>query len=258
MPAEQAEDIVEIVGLWKANPCGSMVRGWKNADDVREELLAARLDARKQLDGATALEVARGHVECNTPLVVSFDDAAVPLVAADAHRFAFHAGEPVASAWPTAAPPWLALDRDGDGWITSGAELFGDAAPAAGGGLARDGFAALAALDANRDGVLVARDPAFAQLVLWSDRDGDHRSSPDELVPLSSRVDAISLAPAGEPRCDADGNCESGRAAVRWHDAAGVHAGAVVDVYLSSRCGQGTGTFTDPRCGSAAAPRTRP
>ncbi|QDF97981.1 hypothetical protein CJ010_16310 [Azoarcus sp. DD4] len=53
----------------------------------------------------------------------------------------------------------LAFDRNGNGKIDDGRELFG---PTTG-----DGFAELAALDADRNGWLDENDPAFAQLRLW-------------------------------------------------------------------------------------------
>jgi hypothetical protein len=169
-----------------------------------------------------------------TPLVVAFDGRPIEFTAASASaRFAFVPGEPASTDWPTAATPWIARDLDGDGAITSGAELFGSSTILAGGTAARHGFAALAALDANSDGVLDARDPAFAELVLWSDRDGDHRSTPDELRPLSRTVTSISLAYTLDPRCNARGACQGERGTLRWRDATGAeHQGTVVDIYL--------------------------
>jgi hypothetical protein len=169
----------------------------------------------------------------NTPLVVAFDDQPVRF-ATDANTFAF-AGAAVATDWPTATTPWIALDRDGDGAITSGAELFGSGTVLADGTHATNGFIALAELDANHDGRIDAADPAFAQLVLWADANGDRRSSPDELRPLASVIDSISLADHLDARCDARGNCEGERATLHWHDVAGAHTGAVVDVYLPTR-----------------------
>nr|HEX4316912.1 hypothetical protein [Kofleriaceae bacterium] len=161
------------------------------------------------------------------PLVIAFDAQRVAF-AADGGRFEFRAGDAVATDWPTAATPWLALDRDGDGVIARGDELFGNASAF------ETGFAALAALDANGDGRIDRADPAFARLVLWSDRDGDRRGAGDELVAVASAgIDSIELAVTDAPRCDARGNCERERAAVHWHDATGgAHVGAVVDVYL--------------------------
>jgi hypothetical protein len=163
----------------------------------------------------------------NTPLVISFDNAPVQFTAGGTFAFAT---TPNATDWPTSATPWLVLDRDGDGAITSGVELFGDHTPGA-----RTAFGALRILDANADGTIDARDPAFAQLQLWSD-DGDQRSTPAELRPLAERVVSISLDNHLSTRCDARGNCEGERATLSWRDALGtLHEGATVDVYLPRR-----------------------
>jgi hypothetical protein len=169
-----------------------------------------------------------------TPLVVAFDNQPVAFTAGG--RFAFTPGEAMATDWPTATTPWIALDLDGKGAIDSGAELFGSFTRLPDGSLARDGFAALAALDANHDGKIDRDDPAFAKLVLWADRDGDRRSTPDELVPLASVIVSISLDVRIEPRCDDRMNCEREKAAMRWRDAAGaLHDGTVVDIHLPYR-----------------------
>jgi hypothetical protein len=168
-----------------------------------------------------------------TPLVVSFDGA--PIEYTQGTRFAFE-GTPTATDWPTAATPWLALDRNGDGAITSGAELFGNHTVLPDGSVARDGFEALAALDANHDGRIDKDDPAFARLVLWADRDRDGRSSPDELAPASATLVSISLAAQPVHDCDARDNCAGLVATLRWRDGRGIeHTGKVVDVYLPFR-----------------------
>jgi hypothetical protein len=170
---------------------------------------------------------------CETPLVVAFDNQPIDFAPAGREQFAFVPGAPAATDWPTAATPWIALDLDGDGTITSGAELFGSSTVLPGGGRASNGFLALAALDANGDGVLDARDPMFGKLVLWSDRNGDHHSSPDELRPLSSVVTTISLSFTRDARCNERDDCEGERGTLHWRDAAGAdHIGAVVDVYI--------------------------
>jgi hypothetical protein len=170
----------------------------------------------------------------NTPLVIAF--AGEPVTFRAGGVFAFRAGAPAATDWPTAATPWIALDRDGDGAITRGAELFGSDTPRPGGGTAVSGFGALAPLDDDHDGRIDARDAAFASLLLWRDLDGDQRSAPGELTPLASTVVAISLAARRVIRCDARDNCEGERATVTWRDASGaLREGAVIDVYLPPR-----------------------
>lgn len=172
--------------------------------------------------------------DCETPLVLSFDGAEPELVADSQHGFVLTAGLSRLTDWPTAKTPWLALDRDGSGAIEDGAELFGSMSPLAGGGRAPNGFAALSELDADRDGVLSAADPAFSRLLLWADRDGDRASSPSELSPLGAwGIFALDLGYAREPRCDARGNCGVERAPFRFVSAAGERTGTIIDVHFT-------------------------
>ena len=124
--------------------------------------------------------------ECNTPLVLSFDDAPVTFTSAAGGAFDLaHDGMCHGSDWVSAVTPWLALDRDANGSIDDGSELFGSATPLVGGGFAKNGFEALRELDANHDGVFDSRDPAFAKVVVWADRNANRRSSPNELTSLA-------------------------------------------------------------------------
>jgi len=102
---------------------------------------------------------------------------------------------------------FLALDRDGNGAIDSGAELFGNHTPLPGGGVAANGYEALRAFDSNGDGVIDANDPVWSQLLLWIDANHDGVSQPDELQPISeSGITAIELAYHWTGRLDANGN----------------------------------------------------
>jgi hypothetical protein len=168
--------------------------------------------------------------------VLVFDGAPVTYRVDAEHGFALVAGTSAVLDWPEARTPWLAMDRDGDGRIGDGAELFGSMTRLAGGGLARDGFEALRELDANGDGRLDARDPAFARLLVWADADGDRASSAAELTPASAVVEWIDLYAEQSPRCDARGNCEVERAPFGYRDAFGAaRLGWVVDVHLRAQ-----------------------
>ena len=68
--------------------------------------------------------------------------------------------------WVGAETPWLALDRNGNGLIDDGRELFGSMTELPDGRRAPNGFAALAALDDDGDGRITARDAAFARLLV--------------------------------------------------------------------------------------------
>jgi hypothetical protein len=66
--------------------------------------------------------------------------------------------------WADAHDGVLAMDRNGNGLIDDGGELFGDQTILRNGNRAANGFQALAELDSNRDGKIDANDPAFSQL----------------------------------------------------------------------------------------------
>jgi hypothetical protein len=173
---------------------------------------------------------------CYTPLVLSFDGAPVEYLTDREHAFDLSGVRSQITDWPTARTPWLVLDRDGSGAIEDGSELFGSMTVLSSGRRARQGFEALRELDANGDGRITADDPAFAELRVWSDRDGDRVSSPGELTSLAALgIVSLDLAFTIEPRCDARGNCEVERASFRYVDASGVERrGALIDVHMAA------------------------
>ena len=178
-----------------------------------------------------------GDLDCETPLVLSFDGAPVRYTSAMHGSFDLTgAGMTIASDWPTAATPWLVLDRDGNGSIDDGGELFGSATRLASGAFAGNGFAALAELDDNGDGRISPADDAWAALAVWRDNDSSRSSTPGELEPLTeTRLLWIDLAYTVSPRCDDRGNCERERARFGYRDGDVTREGAIVDVHLAMR-----------------------
>ena len=73
------------------------------------------------------------------------------------------------TAWISQGDGLLVMDRDGNGSIDTGKELFGDQTILANGNKAANGFAALAELDKNRDGKIDANDAAWSELRVWLD-----------------------------------------------------------------------------------------
>lgn len=92
---------------------------------------------------------------------------------------------------------WLALDRNGNGTIDDGSELFGNFTVQPIGQQQANGFAALSMLDSNHDGVVSAADTQFGTLRLWRDLNHDGVSQPGELSTLTSQgVISIGVRPS--------------------------------------------------------------
>ena len=103
------------------------------------------------------------------------------------------------TAWVQPEDGLLALDRDHDGKITSGRELFSEFFDP---NQATTGLGALGLFDANHDGVIDTKDPVFGQLQVWRDANHDGRTDPGELRTLDQLgITSIQLAgvPANEP-----------------------------------------------------------
>ncbi len=172
----------------------------------------------------------------STPIVLSFDGSAVRYTQGGGDFDLTGQSFNVATDWPTSATPWLALDRDGNGRIDSGAELFGSATRLASGAFARHGFEALAELDEDGDGAITAADAAFASLVVWADENADRVTQPEELTSLAEAgVTSISLDVSVRQRCDARGNCARERSELSFSVDGETRVGAAIDVHLSWR-----------------------
>jgi hypothetical protein len=76
----------------------------------------------------------------------------------------------------------LVLDTNGAGTLGAGTSIV-------------KGFGALAALDANHDGVIDSADPAYGQLAVWGDGNANGSIDPGELYSLAGLgIQSISLA----------------------------------------------------------------
>lgn len=102
---------------------------------------------------------------------------------------------------------FLALDRNDDGRINSGRELFGDATILRNGSEASNGFEAMKDFDDNRDGRLDRNDPVWSRLLVWRDENHDGVSAASEIGVLTQTgVTGIGLAYEENGRTDRHGN----------------------------------------------------
>jgi len=135
----------------------------------------------------------------NSPLIVDTKQDGYNLTsAAEGVLFDLDAdGVPERVAWTAAESDdaFLVMDRNGNGRIDDGTELFGNYTPAYNDRrdiTTSNGFEALRFLEtpsyghSEPDGSIDERDAAFSRLLLWRDRNHNGISEPDELEPLSA------------------------------------------------------------------------
>jgi hypothetical protein len=149
----------------------------------------------KEISFSMSMSMTRSyHEESNTsirqgdavkkqdPLVLNFNGTAAQLTS---QRFKFDLnsdGQSEDINFVTGGSGFLALDRNGDGKINNGAELFG--------ARSGDGFAELAALDTDHNGWIDENDASYDQLRVWSKDSGGK----DQLASLrQASVGALSL-----------------------------------------------------------------
>jgi len=118
------------------------------------------------------------------PLVVDLDSDGIELTDARKGygvRFDLTAdGTPENVSWVSPHDGLLAYDRNSDGCINDGRELFGDANGAS------DGFAELRKYDSDGNNRIDRNDPIFEKLQIWQDENGDGVSDVNELKSLDA------------------------------------------------------------------------
>jgi hypothetical protein len=126
-----------------------------------------------------------GQTNCNpSPVIVSLNHRFELTSADDGVQFDIDADgvqEQVAWTAATSEVAFLALDRNGNGRIDDGSELFGDSTRLLDGTTAANGFDAIAELDVDGDRFVTSADDAWTRLLLWTDRNHDGGSDVNEL-----------------------------------------------------------------------------
>ena len=163
--------------------------GVVKTSDGKEIKFGLNLDMQHQYSETSSTSVRVGDAPRKAdPLVINFNDTAAQL---SERRFAFDLnsdGKTEQINAPLPGSGFLVLDKNNDGKINNGSELFG---PSTG-----NGFSELAKYDSDHNGWIDENDPIFKQLKVWTkDAAGN-----DKLSSLASHgVGAISLKAIATP-----------------------------------------------------------
>jgi hypothetical protein len=232
--ASFVSEAMQVAGVDAILPFKNILPWWSTyAVDLGGELGEALVALNPELN--SHFLAARGLV-LRDPLAIDLDGDGIETVGTDAGVLFDHNADGVktGTGWVVGDDALVVLDRDGNGLIDSGRELFGIdtavGADALGNPLyAKDGFDALASLDANGDTLFDANDTAYADVRLWRDVNQDGVSQSGELQSLADAgISAIDLAARQARQTLAGGNVQTLAAGV-----AGI-AGSAVALDLAS------------------------
>jgi hypothetical protein len=102
-------------------------------------------------------------------------------------QFDLHAdGQKVQTGWASSTDGLLTLDRNHDGKVNDGSELFGSSTTLSNGEKATDGYEALRDLDSSGDNSITNADAQWADLKVWVDQNSDGISEDGEMISLDS------------------------------------------------------------------------
>ncbi len=122
------------------------------------------------------------------PLILDLDGDGVHTTGVDhseAHFDFAGEGSRTHTGWISTGDGLLVLDRNHNGLIDTGAELFSNFTQLANGTLAANGFEALREFDFNKDGIIDHNDSVWSSLRIWRDGNRDGATQDGELLTLT-------------------------------------------------------------------------
>ena len=167
-----------------------------------------------------------------SPIIIDMNGDGVKTTAQGKHTYFDHDGNGFAenTGWVDSNDALLVLDRNQNGLIDDGKELFGSNTLLSSGKKAQNGFEALAEFDENRDGVIDTADSVWSRLQLWQDKNQNGLVDEGELLSLSNtQITAIGLNYLKGDKKDENGHEHRETSQVTWADG---HQTDVTDVWF--------------------------
>ncbi|NWC00518.1 hypothetical protein HX882_32070, partial [Pseudomonas gingeri] len=214
----------------------SILDGTLSLDDI----LHGRLP-RRSLDGSGALDAptinpntnafwqsAMQFVPRRDPLALDLNGNGIETLPANGQVLfdADGSGTKTGTGWIAPTDGFLVIDKNGNGQIDNGTELFGDAYVKSDGTKALNGFDALADLDSNHDGKIDSSDAQWSQLRIWKDTNSNGITDPGELISLDAitgpngvvGIKSINLSNQAVSLNLGNGNIETAKGSFTWND----------------------------------------
>lgn len=199
-PAGWGVEVTHTESVYEMEQTQVAARGVVRTADGQEIRFAMQLAMRREFSQETQASVRMGDAAApkTDPLVINFNGTAAQL---SDTRFSFDInadGQQESIATLAAGSGFLALDKNQDGRINDGSELFG---PASG-----NGFDDLARFDSDGNHWIDANDAIFAQLRVWQ-RSADGQEKLSTLA--ETGVGALYLGQVASPFSARDTNNQS-------------------------------------------------
>ncbi|WP_370578884.1 hypothetical protein ABX042_15135 [Snodgrassella alvi] len=189
---------------------GLTVKNFKNGDlNIR---LREKDDTRPDFKDAE---------DIRSPIIIDMNGDGVKTTAQGKHTYFDHDGNSFAenTGWVDSNDALLVLDRNQNGLIDDGKELFGSNTLLSSGKKAQNGFEALAEFDENRDGVIDTADSVWSRLQLWQDKNQNGFVDEGELLSLSNtQITEIGLKYLKGDKKDENGHEHRETSQVTWAD----------------------------------------
>jgi len=226
--------IVDSAGEVNITRRAMILEGVELGQGVREDKVRANLSANGRSLSLDLVVPSATIGVCGSfvsPLMVFFDDKRPEFT----NTVSFSLGQPLDQNvfWPEAKSQgyFLAYNKNGDGKIQNGSQLFGTYA-------APNGFESLKEHDSNKDGVIDSRDAVFSKLVLWRDKNANGVTDKgDEVLDLGQKgITSIGLRYHSDKVVDYGARAQAREySEFKWVDKKGVQRrGAVEDIWFNT------------------------
>ena len=200
--------------VWKALNDGVLIKNTKDSRTYQQgnEGICVRIFEYLVYESWSE---AKNWVERRDPLALDLDGDGIETRGADGSVLFDHNGDGmrIGTGWVRSDDGLLVLDRNSNGTIDNGGELFGVDTVKADGTKATDGIDALSDLDSNNDKVFDAKDTRFADVRIWRDLNQDGISQSNELSTLAAaNIRSIDLTPTTAQTDLGNGNTQTASA----------------------------------------------